>query len=164
MAMVVLSWLLAIPMLGLASGMRTITPIAAICWFAWLGELPVANTWAFWTAKPASVVVFTLLALGEYVGDKLPKAPARIELFPLLARLVFGGMVGAIIATTLNGSDLEGIILGVINAFLGAFGGYFVRRVIVERTGWPDFRVALGEDAVCLSATLMALMIVDAAT
>ena len=162
--MTVLSWLLAIPLLGVATGMRTMTPIAAICWFAWRGELPVGNTWAFWTAKPVSVLVFTLLALGEYVGDKLPKTPARIDLVPLLARLVFGGLVGAIIATTLNGSDLEGIILGVINAFVGAFGGYFVRRVIVERTGWPDLRVALGEDAVCLVSTLLALMIVDAAT
>ena len=164
MALVVLSWLLAIPMLGVATGMRAMTPIAAICWFAWRGELPIAGTWATWTAHPISVVVFTLLALGEYAGDKLAKTPARIEMFPLLSRLAFGGLVGALIATALNGSAVEGIILGVLNAFLGAFAGYFVRRVIVERTGWRDRRVALGEDAVCLGLTVVGLMIVDAAT
>lgn len=164
MAMTVLSWLLAIPMLGVATGMRTMTPIAAICWFAWRGELPLADTWAFWTAKPASVIVFTLFAIGEYVGDKLARTPARIEMFPLVARLAFGGLVGALIATALNGSAIEGILLGVINAFLGAFAGFFVRRVIVERTGWLDRNVALGEDALCLSLTIVALMIVDAAS
>lgn len=164
MAMTVLSWLLAIPMLGVAAGMRTMTPIAAICWFAYFNELPYANTWAFWTAKLVSVVVFTCFALGEYVGDKLPRTPARISPFPLISRLVAGGLVGALVATALSGSTLEGIILGVINAFLGSFAGYLVRRVIVERTGWPDRRVALGEDAVCIAITLIALVIVDAAS
>ena len=164
MAMTVLSWLLAIPMLGFATGMRTMTPIAAICWFAYFGELPYEDTWAFWTAKLVSALVFTVFALGEYVGDKLPRTPARINVFPLLSRLIAGGLVGALIAAALSGSTLEGIILGVINAFLGAFAGYFVRRVIVERTGWPDRKVALGEDALCLGMTIVALMIVDAAS
>ena len=160
MATSVLSWLLAIPMLGISNGMRTMTPIAALCWFSWLGLLPVAGTWAFWTAKPASVIVFTLFAVGEYIGDKLPKTPPRIDLFPLLARLIFGGLVGAIIATALHGSLLEGIILAVVNAFLGAFGGYFLRKMIGERTGWPDLPIAFAEDAVAIGAAILALVIV----
>ena len=160
MAMSMLSWLLAIPMLGISNGMRTMTPIAFVCWFSWLGILPVEGTWAFWTAKPVSVILFTLFAVGEYIGDKLPKTPPRIDLFPLLARLTFGGLVGAIIATALNGSLLEGILLAVVNAFLGAFGGYFVRRTIGERTGWPDVRIAFGEDAIALTSAFLALIII----
>ena len=160
MAMSMLSWLLAIPVLGISTGMRTMTPIAAICWLSWLGRLPVSGTWAFWTAKPISVIIFTLLALGEYIGDKLPSAPPRIGMMPLLARITFGGMVGAIIAGTLTGSILEGVVLGAVSAVLGAYGGYFVRRIIVERTGWPDLPVALGEDAVAIGASLIALSII----
>ncbi len=160
MAMSILSWLLAIPMLGISTGMRAMTPIAAICWFSWLGQLPTQGTWAFWTAKPVSVIIFTLLACGEYIGDKLPRTPPRIDLFPLLSRLAFGAVTGAIIATALKGSLLEGIILAVINAFLGAFGGYFVRRMLGERTSWPDVQVAFAEDALAILSAILALRIV----
>ena len=160
MAMTVLSWLLAIPVLGLCTGLRTMTPIALVCWYAWGGYLPVHDTWAFWAAKPITVGIFTLLALGEFIGDKLPSTPSRIALFPLLARLSFGGLVGAIVATGLKGSALEGIILGVIGAVIGAFGGFHLRRHLVQNAGWPDLRVALIEDGITLVLSFFALGIV----
>src|SRR5947209_4434531 len=119
MAVTVMSWLFAIPLLGLCTGFRAMTPVALTCWYAWAGYLPVHDTWAGWIAHPVSVGVFTALALGEYIGDKLPKTPARIEIFPLIVRLGFGGLVGALVATGLSGSVVEGIVLGVIGATLG---------------------------------------------
>ena len=83
MAMAMLSWMLAIPVLGMMVGLRTMTPIAIVCWFAWLGDLPVDGTWAAWSGKLISVILFSILALGEYVGDKLPRTPNRTTLnFP----------------------------------------------------------------------------------
>jgi uncharacterized membrane protein len=112
------SWVLAVPLLGFATGLRTITPIAVLCWFAWLGYLPVEGTWAFWTANLISVVVFTLLALGEYIGDKLPQTPNRTALGPLLARLLFGGFVASIVATSIKlpGLGLNAVVLGIAGA------------------------------------------------
>ena len=83
MGSTVAAWMIAIPLLGVATGARSMTPIAVVCWFAHLGLLPVDHTWAFWTANLASVIVFTALALGEYIGDKLPKTPNRIAPGPL---------------------------------------------------------------------------------
>jgi uncharacterized membrane protein len=168
MTMAVLSWVLAIPLLGVMTGLRTMTPIAVMCWFAYLGQagsqeqgdLPVAGTWAFWTAKLATVVIFTLFALGEYVGDKLPQTPNRIAPGPLAARIVFGGLVGAIAATAMQGSAIEGIILGALGAFLGAFVGYHVRKHVVELSGRPDWNVALLEDVSALLLSIFALGII----
>ncbi len=152
-----MSWMLAIPVLGLCTGLRTMTPIALICWYAHLGYLPLQGTWAFWAASPIAVGVFTLLAIGEYIGDKLSGTPSRISPFPLIARLSFGGLVGALIATGLKGSAVEGILLGLIGAALGAFGGYHIRHHLVKHNGWPDMRVALIEDGVTLLLSFFAL-------
>ncbi len=160
MAMAMLSWLVAIPILGIATGLRAMTPIAVLCWFAFLGHLPVQGTWAFWTAKLISVIVFTLLALGEYTGDKLPNTPARTAPFPLVSRICFGGFVGALIATALIGSAVEGALLGALGAVLGTFAGFHIRHRSVARTGWPDWRVAVLEDTVAIFFSVVALSVV----
>ena len=146
MAIAVLSWLVAIPLLGFATGLRTMTPIALGCWFVYLGHLPVPTGWAFWTTSRVTVIVFTLLAIGEYVGDKLPQTPNGLG--PLAWWLVWrlAGLVGALAAQGLKGSLVEGILLGSICAVLGTFVGFYVRREIVSRTAWPDWTIGLAED------------------
>lgn len=164
MAMAMMSWVLAIPLLGMMTGLRTMTPMAVLCWFAYVGvdggHLPLGGTWAFWAAKLVTAIVFTILALGEYVGDKLPQTPSRTSAGPLIARLVFGGLVGAIAATGAKGSTIEGILLGVAGALAGTFLGYHVRKYLVERTGRPDWNVAVLEDAFALLVSVYAMGIV----
>ena len=161
MAMAILSWLIAIPVLGFCTGLRAMTPIAVLCWFAFLGHLPVDGTWGFWTTRLVSVLIFTALALGEYIGDKLPSTPARTAPFPLIARLFFGGLIGALIATALVGSAIEGALLGVAGAALGAFAGFHLRTCAVfQSQGWPDWRVAIVEDVIAITASIFALSIV----
>jgi uncharacterized membrane protein len=155
-----MSWLLALPLLGLATGLRTMTPIAALCWFAYLGYLPVDGTWAAWTARLVTAIVFTVLALGEYIGDKLPKTPNRTSVVPLLARLVFGGLVGSIAATSMNGAGLEGVLLGVLGALVGAFGGYMLRRDLVEKLDCADWKYAVCEDLTAIAAAIFALHVI----
>lgn len=161
MAMAMMSWLIAIPLLGFANGMRTMTPMAVLCWFAYTGALPVAGTWAFWTAKPAAAIVFTVLAVGEFIGDKLPKTPNRIAPGPLVARIFFGGFVSLIVAITLNGSGSEGVILGVAGVLVGAFASFVVRRDLVARVGGKDWPLALLED---FSAVLFAIFAMGVVT
>lgn len=160
MAMEVMTWLVAIPLLGLVTGMRTFTPMAVLCWFAYTGHLSVDGTWASWTAKLTTAIVFTILALGEYIGDKLPKTPNRTSPGPLIARLVFGGLVGAIVAAALNGAGVEGVILGVVGVAVGAFGGFLIRRELVQRIGCKDWPIALVEDASAIACAVLALGII----
>ncbi len=162
MASTVSAWLFALPLLGVATGARSMTPIAVVCWFAHLGLLPVTGTWAAWSANLASVIIFTVLALGEYVGDKLPRTPARTAAFPLIARLVFAGLVGAVVATALQGSVIEGVLLAAVGALLGAFGGYHLRKFITERKGCRDWPVAVLEDFCVILVTVFALRLATA--
>ena len=161
MAIAMMSWMLAIPLLGLATGLRSMTPMAVLCWFAYLGYLPVEGTWASWTARVASVAIFTALAIAELVVDKLPRTPNRTALGPLLARLVLGGLAGSIAATAMNGPGLEGVLLGLIGAALGAFAGFMIRRHIVETVGCPDWPVALAEDLITILSSLFAMHVVS---
>jgi uncharacterized membrane protein len=160
MAMAMLSWIMAIPLLGAAAGMRTFTPMAVLCWFAYFGYLPVDGTWAFWAAKLVTAIAFTVLAVCELVGDKLPSMPDRTSRGPLLARLISGGFVGGIVAAGLNGSEFEGVVLGIGGALVGAFGGYLIRREIVERSGSKDWPVAVAEDLVAVGFAIVAMGIV----
>src|SRR3979490_2913718 len=113
MAMAMLTWLVAVPLLGLVTGMRSMTAMAVLCWFAYRGDLSLDGTWASWAAKLVTAIILPVLALGEFVADKLPRASNRTAVGPLLVRVVVGGLIGAIVAAGLNGSEFEGTILGV---------------------------------------------------
>jgi len=160
MAMAMMTWLIAIPLLGVVTGMRSMTAMAVLCWFAYLGYLPLDGTWASWAAKLVTVIIFTVLALGEFVVDKLPKTPNRTAPGPLLARLVIGGLVAAIVAAGLDGSGVEAVILGLGGVLIGAFGGYLIRREVVLRLGCKDWPVALVEDASAIVCAVLAMGVV----
>ena len=157
MAIAMLAWVIAIPLLGGLTGLRTMTPMAILCWFAWRGNLPVDGTWAFWTAKPVTVLVFAVLAAGELIGDKLPMTPNRTAPFPLLARIAFGGLIGALAATGVNGSAPEGIFLGIVSAVAGAFVGFHLRHSLVTKHNFPALGVALVEDALAVGLSILAM-------
>lgn len=160
MTMAILTWLVAIPMLGMVTGMRTMMGMAVLCWFAYLGHLPVEDTWAFWAGKLVTAIVFTVLAAGELVGDKLPKTPNRTDPGPLGARVVFAGLIGAIVATALGGSTIEGVILCVGGALIGAFGGFLIRRELVLQLGGKDWPVAVLEDVIAVGCAVLAMGVV----
>lgn len=160
MTIAVLCWMVAIPLLGFCTGLRTMLPMAVLCWFGYRHQLPVHHSWAFWTTMLVSAIVFTVLALGELVGDKLPNTPNRTALFPLIARVAFGGLVGAVAATALHGAAPEGILLGALGALAGTFTGYQVRHWLTTEKGAPDLVIALVEDGFTLVASVFALSLI----
>jgi uncharacterized membrane protein len=160
MTFAVLSWLVALPLLGVLTGLRTMTPIAVLCWFAWRGHLPLDGTWAVWTTRLATPIVFTVLAIAEMIGDKLPRTPNRTALGPLAARVVVGGLVGALVATGLDGDLVEGIFLSVTGALLGSYGGYLVRRELVQRLDCKDWHIAAVEDMIAVVCSILAMGVI----
>lgn len=160
MAIAILAWLIAIPILGFMTGLRSMTPMAVLSWFAWRHHMPLRHTWAFWVENAITVGVFTVLALGEYVGDTLPNTPNRTAPFPLVGRLCFGGLVGAIAATALHGSAIEGILLGAISALAGTFIGFHLRAYLPGRLGVPDLAIAVFGDLLALGGSVLAMGIV----
>ena len=161
MAQAALSWLFAIPMLGFVTGLRSMTPMAVLCWFAYAKQFDeVQGTWAQWTSKLSVAIVFTVLAAAELVADKLPKTPNRTAPGPLFVRLFLGGLIGAIAAIGVEGSSLEGGFLGVLGALAGAFCGYHIRREVVDRFQYEDWQLAVGEDALTIGLAIFCLGII----
>jgi uncharacterized membrane protein len=155
---------LLIGALGGCTGLRCMTPIAVLCWFAYRNALHFAG-WRSFTASLVSVILFTLFALGEYVGDKLPTTPSRIAAAGLSGRLFFGAFTGFLLAQVLVLEPWLAVLAGLVGAVAGAFAGWFVRTRAVAALKCPDWPVAVVEDAISigLSITFMHLVAVHAA-
>lgn len=159
MALEIMSWLIAIPLLGFATGLRSMTPMAVLCWFAYTGQL--SADWAPWISHLSLAIVFTLCAVGELIADKTPWIPDRVSAAPLVWRVLLGGFAGAIAATAMQGPGLEGVLLGVVGALIGAFGGYMLRRDLVQKSQWKDLHFALLEDLIAIASSIYALRIIS---
>lgn len=141
-------------LLGITVGLRTMTAMAVLCWFAWFRLLP-QNGWAFWVGYLATAIVFTVLAIGEYIGDTLPQTPNRTSAGPAAARMAFGALVGALAAHGTLEPEAGGVLFGLIGAGIGTWGGYHLRMYWSKRTGY-DLPVALCESAIALLLAVFA--------
>lgn len=142
-------------LLGVVTGLRTMTGIAVVCWGAWLLWLPEQG-WAVWTTYLASAIVFTAFALGEYIGDIRPGTPNRTSAGPAVARLVFGGLVGALAANAILQPVAGGVLTGVAGAAVGTWGGYALRSRGAQLAR-RDLPVALAESALALGLAIYAV-------
>jgi uncharacterized membrane protein len=146
-------------LLGCVAGLRSLTAPAVVCWGAHLGWLHFAGTRLAFIGHMTTLIVFTLLALGELTADKLPKTPARTAALGLIARTFTGAFCGSALAVSaggsLGGSLILAAVCGVIGALLGTFGGYNVRHALVTRAHLPDFAVALVEDIIAIGGGLL---------
>lgn len=149
--------------LGMLTGLRTLTPIAVMCWFAYLRGVfqPVLmlTGWRSFLGNPISVGIFSLMALGEYVGDKLPNTPSRTSPIGVAGRLLFGVAVGVLIAPRVGGHHYLKGITGGIGALCGTYGGWWVRTKLSARVG-KDWPVANLEDWFTIAASIMVLNVV----
>lgn len=129
------------------------TAIAVLCWFAWLQLLPQAG-WGSWTGHLVTVIVFTVLAVGEYIGDTLPSTPSRTDPLLVAARVSFGALVGGLAAHAIVEPVAGGVIFGVVGALIGTYGGYRVRMYWAKSLG-RDLPAALGESAIALALAVL---------
>lgn len=143
-------------LLGSVTGLRSMSGPAVACWGIHLGWLTVAGSPLFFLGSPISLIVFSLLAVGELVADKLPQIPNRIAPGPLVARMVFGGMCGWVLALSGHASIAAGITFAVVGAVTGAFAGFHIRQAITRR-GVKDVSVAILEDVVAVGLGLFVI-------
>jgi len=138
--------------IGLVAGLRTVTPPAAVAWAAHLGWINLSNTRLSFLASITAVAVFTIGAALEYVTDQLPSTPARTVPVQLGARIFTGGFCGSALALAAGQPVILGIILAMVGAVAGTYGGYYARRNLVRSLKAPDFAVAVPEDLIALGA------------
>jgi uncharacterized membrane protein len=141
--------------IGIVAGLRSLTAQAIICWAVFLGWLNLANTPFAFMGSKFTLAIVTALALGELVGDKLPKTPKRTTRGPLLARCVMGGLADASVFAGARLPLSVGLFLGIVGAIVGAFAGYEIRHRVVQRLRVKDLYVALTEDLVAIGLGLL---------
>jgi uncharacterized membrane protein len=136
-------------LIGVIAGLRSLTAPAVVAWAAYLGWIDLHGTWASWLANIIAVIVFTVLAVGELVNDKLPKTPARTAPPIFAARLITGGFAGAALGAWPHWT-FSALGAGIVGAVLGTLGGYQARKRLVAVSGGRDLPIALLEDAVAI--------------
>ena len=136
---------------GFSSGLRTFTAPAVVCWAAHLGRINLHGSSLAFLGSTAALVVFTVLALSEYVFDLLPKAPNRTDPGSLIARIVSGGLCGASLYVSAGQAWAVGAFLGAIGAVIGAFAGFHARKKLVEALKVKDAMIAIPEDLVAIA-------------
>jgi uncharacterized membrane protein len=141
-------------LIGVVAGLRALTPLAVVSWAARLGRLPVEGGWLAFFGFAATPYVFTLSAISELVGDKLPQTPSRKAAMPFVVRIVSGALCGAALVTA-SQSLLGGLVAGALGAVAGTLGGYEFRARLVKAIGGRDLPIALLEDAIAIVAAIL---------
>jgi uncharacterized membrane protein len=136
--------------IGFASGLRALTPAAVVAWAAHVGWLNLSDSPLAFMGSIIAVVIFSLLAVLELIGDVRPSTGKRTAPVPLIARIVMGGLCGACVCAAGHQSLIIGAILGAVGAAIGAFAGYEIRRRLVAALNIKDLFIALLEDVVTI--------------
>jgi uncharacterized membrane protein len=140
--------------IGIVAGLRSLTAPAVVAWRAHLGRLNLHGSPVAFIGSTTAVTIFSLLAIGELVADKLPTTPKRTALAPLLARLITGGLCGGCLCAAAGKSLLLGALLGGTGGVIGAFFGYQTRKRLVSDLHIKDFVVAVCEDLIAIAFAL----------
>lgn len=149
--------LLFVFLIGVVTGLRSLTGPAVTSWSAHLGWLSLIGTPLRFMSSIITAVIFTALAVAELVADQLPSTPARTAPTGLGARIAMGALCGATVALAGGESIVLGIVLGVLGGIVGAYGGYQVRTRLVKTLEMPDVVIAVLEDIVAIGGGLLIL-------
>ena len=151
--------ILAVLIIGFATGLRGLTPPAVVAWCAYLGCIYLGATPFSFMSSALAVAILSLFAVGEYVWDLLPNTPSRTERPGLISRIVSGSFSAACLLAAANHS-LAFSILGGIAAIIGAFVGVQIRTRLVNALGVKDAVIAIPEDIVAIGLALCAVCLI----
>jgi len=142
-------------LMGVVGGLRAMTAAAAVSWAAYLGVIGTAGTWLSFLGSFWTVLILTVLAIGEFITDQLPSTPSRKVPPQFGARVLIGAIAGIAIAGP--GKEIVGALAGIVGAVIGTLGGAEARGRLAASFG-KDAPAAFIEDAVAiLGAALIVL-------
>jgi uncharacterized membrane protein len=149
MATLVLAFLI-----GVVAGFRSMTAPAAVSWASRFGWLHLENTWLAFFGFAATPYIWTVLAIGELMADKLPKIPSRKTPGPFAARIIMGALCGAALCAN-SRALMGGLLAGALGGVAGTLGGYEFRARLVRAIGGKDLPIALLEDAIAVGGAVL---------
>ncbi|MGZ4836243.1 MAG: DUF4126 domain-containing protein [Terriglobales bacterium] len=149
-----MSWYMWAFLIGVIAGLRSMTAPAAVSWAARLGWLHLENTGLAFLGFAFTPYIFTVLAIGELIADKLPKTPSRKTPGPFAGRIVTGALSGAALGAA-NQGLAGGLVAGALGGIAGTLGGYEFRARLVKAIGGNDLPIALLEDIIAIGGAIL---------
>lgn len=138
--------------MGILAGMRSAAAPAIAGHI--LSDKPAAtslrNPLGF-TTSIAIADVLKVMALGEFVVDKLPFTPNRTQPVSIAVRCISGALAGAGIFNAAGKKAVTGAILGGLIAGVSTFGSFYLRKKL-SKSGVGNFISGIIEDAVVVGA------------
>ena len=141
--------------LGFVAGLRSMMAPAAISWAAWVGILNVDHTPLAFMNYRYTHLIFTALAIGELIADKLPMTPSRKSPPAFIARILSGALTGATIGAAVH-SVPSLMILGAVGAVAGTLCGA-AGRARLAALFHHDLPEALTEDLIAITLAVLSV-------
>ena len=142
-------------LLGVITGLRSMTTPALVSWAARLNWLHLDGTPLAFLGYAATPYILTLLAIGELIADKLPRTPSLKSPGPFIWRIVVGAFCGCALAYGSSQSPFAAGLLGAVGAVAGTLVGYEFRSRLVKATGGKALPIALLEDCIAVGGGLL---------
>lgn len=136
-------------LIGLVTGLRSMSPLAIVCEAARRDLLP-RNGAPEIIGTPLVAGGMGALAVGELAGDKWDKAPDRIVPLGLLARIITSGVAASALAPPERRT--AAVALGVAGAVVGGYVGFALRMRALRRYGQTPSGVV--EDIIAIGSAL----------
>jgi uncharacterized membrane protein len=143
-------------LIGTMAGLRSMSAPAAVSWAAYLGWLPLNESWLAFLGYVWTPWILSFLAAGELVTDQLPSTPSRKVPVQFGGRLLTGAVSGAALGLA-AGSPWLGALAGIVGAAAGTLGGAAARAKLAAVFG-RDLPAALIEDAVAIIGSLLIVL------
>jgi uncharacterized membrane protein len=145
-------------LLGITSGLRALTGLAVLSWAARLGYLPLEHTWLAFLGYAITPYILSVMAIGEFVNDKLPKTPSRLIPPQFITRIVTGALCGAALGLSTD-HLLIGLLAGDVGSVAGTLGGARARGFGASLFG-RDLPTALLEDSAAIGIAVVAVALI----
>lgn len=144
---------LLVLLLGVFTGLRTMSAPTAVSIAAHMGWLDLAATPLAFLGYAWTPWVLVVFAIGELIADQLPTTPSRTVPMQFGARLFTGMLSGAAVGAA-YGMLPAGLALGAVGAVIGTLGGYRARMSLARSFG-NDRPAAFIEDAVAYAGVAL---------
>ncbi|HEX8919450.1 MAG TPA: hypothetical protein VF898_13170 [Chloroflexota bacterium] len=133
-------------LLGIATGIHSMTGMAFLSWSALQGRPDLAQSPLRVISKPEVAILILLAACAEVVADKFPFLPSRTAPAPLAGRIVIGALAGGVSHAYPNvdrpdgrrGRALLGAAAGASSTAVSAFALHSLRKLLTERFSVPQ--------------------------
>jgi uncharacterized membrane protein len=141
--------------IGVVAGMRSMSAPALISQVARNGALEVTGSKIAFLNRTGALSTTGLLALGEFVADKLPFTPARTKAGSVAVRAISGALSGGVLCSARKKSPWLGALIGASAAVGATYAAYHLRRTAEARLNLPDPVLAVAEDALVATSALL---------